>query len=236
MRPFVQEVEVSDMPDESVLDQKVSKGYLLDLREAAQYLTQRTEIGIDVATLSRLKSSGRGPVTLRAGSGHLLWEARELDRWASFVLGSRDDQPEPYYPVPSHDSCGGLTWLQVGPCSPDTEYLRDHLIAWGANVLGPVDLIRTAAVFADQADLTAAMIEMDSNIEAAMLLTGILQRRRIPYVMITALDEFPRSLGAEGLVVRHSIDEIRFAMETRLPARAVAGMNFAVDTSSITWG
>jgi hypothetical protein len=110
------------------------------------------------------------------------------------------------------------------------------MIAWGGRVMGPVEVALGAAQLASREDLAGAILEVDWNVEASLVICDVLMRRGIPFVAIAREVDFPLAMALGGVLLRGRdwIDEIRSALDS-LPPRATAGMDLwrKVD---IEWG
>jgi hypothetical protein len=211
-----------------------------DLRAAyhdggpARYLAARTGIALTETTLHRLRICGHGPVQPHASrsAGRLA-----CDRWLLHTFGLKEVQAERFRtPEPQGTAIGVKPWLYMDRIGPDADYVCDHVIAWGARVLGPVEFALEAAQIASHADLAGAILEVDWNPEAAFIVADLLLHRHVPFLAIARKVDPPPTLLTGGVLLRGlvSMGEIRCALES-LPARSTAGMDFSRETS-IEWG
>jgi hypothetical protein len=199
----------------------------------ARYLALRSGVAFSDTTLRRIKSAGYGPVQL-----HAQWPLHRdaFDRWLAHVFGVVEPQAEQFdIREPLGVSSEANPWLLAAAGGPDADYLCNHLIAWGGLVIGPVELALEAAQIASHANLAGAILEVDWNIEASLVICDILFQRRVPFLAIARETSPPLMMSIGGRVL-HSpdINEIRFALED-LPKRAVIGMDFAREVE-VEWG
>src|ERR1043165_1929751 len=171
--------------------------------DAAKYLREKLDVRINASGLIALWQQGRGPKVsnLRAGPRY---DPKDLDRWANYYVGV--DRPFDYV----NDSYEAMRdtfdprprWLVVHEHSPDADYMRDQLTAFGCGVAGPIESARQALESASDSDIDAAIISMDWNIEAAIVIADMLIERKIPFLFITTFREVPSNILLGGTVLR----------------------------------
>jgi hypothetical protein len=199
----------------------------------AAHLTRCTNVAFSSTTMYRLQHVGLGP-TLRHSR---FSNSKARDQWLSHVFGLDEAQAELFpVPTPKGSAPSAAPWLYVAAQGPNADYVLDHMIAWGASVIGPVDTALKAAQIASHEDLAGAVLEVYWNIEAPFVISDVLLRRRIPYIVIAREIDPPASMAAGGKILRGwvSMGEIRHALET-LPQRATVGMDLSREVN-IEWG
>jgi hypothetical protein len=200
----------------------------------AKYLAIRTGVAFSDAGLRRLKTHGYGPV-----QPHVSYslDRRALDRWASHVFGPLKLGAE-LFPAQEQKGWkpGMKPWLYMAADGPDADFVCHHLIAWGGPVVGPVELALEAAQIASHAELAGAILEVDTNVEASLVICDILLRRHIRFVAIARQIIPPPIISCGGVVLQGNVrmEEIRWALEA-LPARSTAGMDFSIGMD-LVWG
>jgi hypothetical protein len=146
-------------------------------------------------------------------------------------------QADPFLlPEPEEAAPGVKPWLYVDVDGPDSDYLCNHVMAWGGRVMGPVKVALVAAQLASREDLAGAILQVDWNVEASLVICDVLMRRGIPFIAIAWEVEFPPAMALGGVILRgrNWIDEIRSALDS-VPPRATAGMDLLREVS-IEWG
>lgn len=200
--------------------------------DAAEYLRSYTGIAFTAQTLATLLAVGRGPVCDDLSTG--TWYRRQrLKEWFHYHFGS----PKPNWdPVRLGEK---VRWLVIGRPSPDMVYLRNHFRAWGCEASCPFDDVQEAAKLAGQGGFSAAYLELDGNLEAAVVIAELLAARHIPYLFLSNVLELPRSIARTGIILRRplgDIDYVRREIKWRMPREIVSRMDLDRQTNVVWHG
>jgi hypothetical protein len=209
----------------------------MDVSEAASYLSE-SGFHVTEQALLTLVTSGRGPRVIWNALGNRVFAREDLDLYRQYqrdIDGYRDEcDPASESDEIAHLSASAPTWLVVHEPSPDADVLKKQFSLFGCRVVGPARSGAEALKQAAAADVEAALIFMDFNIDAAIATADVLASRRIPFMLQTAISEIPGSILLRGTVLprRTSLEDLAWAIELHMPRSLVDRMN---TTNFIDW-
>jgi hypothetical protein len=201
---------------------------VLNVNDAAKFVGDELGIELKSEILADLSLCGHGPTFIESPLSPR-FRTDDLARWLAYAFPATEcaylenieaDEVRPTTVNP------GPTFLIVSDPSPDAEYMRRQLIAFGANVIGPVYSPRTALRVVARGDFDAALLEMDEWIPAAAATARVLTERKIPYAYMTMLRDVPRIIANGGVEIRvpWSLEEVAYAIERKMPSALISRM------------
>jgi len=200
----------------------------LDASGIAEYVEQKWDLPIRPAACQRLLNIGRGPVSRHAYAPFRAASTKDVDRWAQHCL------VDPVFEYAS----GGLLdpslpknrdqpqWLLVSS-QPHYDWLGSALVGWGCEIHASAMNPRSAIRYAAGADVDAAILDMDWNIEAAIIAADHLCARNVPFIFVSELWELPSLFVSPGHVFRrrNSIARLGHFVRMYMPPELVTRMN-----------
>jgi hypothetical protein len=212
----------------------------LNAVEASKYIADATGLPIEPRTLRSLASVGRGPRCWRGGypTDCMYGGTEAIDDWLAHAFGWRR-HPVEWVDAPRRVP-ETARWLLVDSRGPDTDFIKDHLEGWGAEVVVQDNYglhgLHEAGLCAGRGDYDGAIISLDESIEAAVAISEILYDRHLPFLCITyTVTDIPSSLHRGGFVLRRPwMSEVEALLDDRFPPAATRGMRFGQDLN-ILW-
>lgn len=175
------------------------------------YVQKKYDISVGPNVFERLITCGRGPISAVAESDRVFVFPTEIDRWVNTYLDvpniGRFHSPGNQIDAASvSDECA--RWLIAG-----AEYNSDAMAVilrrWCASIdsrgPSPRDVLKALKL----GRYDAALLDVDWNVEAGIVIADQLQELNIPFIVLTALWDVPSIFASRGQILHKPFETIR---------------------------
>jgi hypothetical protein len=152
--------------------------------------------------LEILARSGRGPhYEEDYMSGDLQYRLSDIDNWLQYHVPGPIPADEPRLRMAEFRPRNPVRWLYATDVRYFTTTLSEHLEWWCSDVI-EVSTVLGAAICASN-DVDAAILELNSNFDATIVVCEILKRREIPAIVIVrGVDDVPSAISGSAYVLQ----------------------------------
>lgn len=164
-------------------------------------LRKNTGVAYSTSMFLRMQASGHGPL---AAGADLRREAIFM-QWHNGVFGQQGDWARTPLVGRSPAALAASErpmWMLASNPGPDTEFVEDHLLAWGANVLIVETPLDAARIASSHNGLAGAVLEL-GNVQADFVTAYILMQRDIGFLIVADRGERPAGMALGGAIIHN---------------------------------
>ncbi len=173
-----------------------------DRVQATEYIKQKVGFSWPSDMLEILARSRNGPQYQRDYmSGDLSYRLNDIDEWLRCYFPGPIPADEPSFKTAKFPAQHPARWLYASDVGYFTQTLCEHLDWWCCDVI-EVSTALGAAMCAGN-DIDAAILELNSNFDATIVICEILKQREIPAIVIVRdVDDIPSAISKSAYVLQ----------------------------------
>ncbi|WP_262299020.1 hypothetical protein [Microvirga sesbaniae] len=175
-----------------------------DRAQATEYIKRKVRFDWPSDMLEILARSGRGPhYEEDYMSGDLWYRLRDIDGWLQYYFPDFLPADEPRFRIAEFRSLSPVRWLYATDVRYFPTTLSEHLEWWCCDVV-EVSTALGAAMCAGS-DVDSAILELNSNFDATIVVCEILKQRKIPAIVIVrGVNDVPSAISDSAYVLREA--------------------------------